>query len=407
MKLLYIHQYFKTPKDKSGARSYDLSKRFVENGIEVEVISSTNDETLKSKKKWVMKSIDNIKIHYIYLPYKNEMNSIQRIIVFFKFIWYATFKSLKIDVDLVLATSTPLTIGIPALIKKWKDKTPYIFEVRDVWPEVVISIGVIKNRVLKKILFFLEELVYQKADAIVPLSIDMKDSIVSRYPGLNAIIEVIPNMSVLERFNIREISRSNYISEKIGFKPRFSVLYAGTFGKVNGIDYVVNLAKKTLELDSSIVYILIGNGQMKENVIEKAKRMGVLNKNVFFLSSVPKSILPYYYNEVDMGSSFVIPIKELWANSANKFFDTLAASKPILINYEGWQKKVIEENNLGYVLPTEINLNEAEKFVRYTLKKQEIDNQSINALNKAKESYSREIAVNKYCLVFNKILKIK
>ena len=107
-----------------------------------------------------------------------------------------------------------------------------------------------------------------------------------------------------------------------------------------------------------------------------------------------------------MGSSFVIPIKELWANSANKFFDSLAASRPVLINHKGWQKDVIEKDNIGYVLPENLDENSVRKFVEYTYDKELYKQQSLNALNKAKDSYSLEIAVKKYLSIINNIRNV-
>ena len=404
MKLIYLHQYFKFPDETGGTRSYDLATSFVKKGIEVVVVTATSDINHKSKKKWKVLERDGLLVNYIYLPYGNHLSYFQRSFVFFKFLWFSTFRLLKLKGDFVLATSTPLTIGIPALFKKWFGKTPYIFEVRDVWPEAVIAIGAIRNKMMQKLLYLLERVVYKNASAVVPLSTDMQKSIVNRYPQFTDKSSV-----VIE--NISEINRFQNIEDKIdlenitGFKPRFSVLYAGTFGKVNGIDRVIDLAQKTLLIDNRLIYILIGAGAEKENVIQLAKDTGVYGKNVFILDSISKNELPKWYNTVSMGSSFVIDIKELWANSANKFFDTLAAGKPILINHEGWQADVIKDFNIGFVLPPLISNEDAGRFVEYTQNVNIIQEQQVNALSIAKERYSLERAVEKYMDVFDKIAR--
>ena len=300
-----------------------------------------------------------------------------------------------------MATSTPLTIGIPAIIKKWVHKTPFIFEARDIWPEAVIAIGAIKNKILQKILFFLEHLIYKNAAAIVPLSVDMKNSIISRYPKLaEKPIEVIENIAEINRFQTGDTNKTSFLKNKIGFQPRFTILYAGAFGKVNGLKYVIELARNLASIDPTIVFILIGSGAEKKELISKAKEEGVLNKNIFFLDSVSKQDLPQLYHECNMGSSFVIPIKELWANSANKFFDSLAAGKPILINYKWWQKEVINKEKIGYVLPTKINDEAVKNFATYTHDKILLQKQQKNALNIAKESYATNVAVAKYNHLF-------
>ena len=138
-------------------------------------------------------------------------------------------------------------------------------------------------------------------------------------------------------------------------------------------------------------------------IIKKATDKGVLNKNVFIFNTVSKQDLPQLYFECDMGSSFVIPVKELWANSANKFFDTLAAGKPVLINYNGWQKELINKENIGHVLPVTINDNVIKEFALYSKKKELIAKQQKNALNIAKANYATDIAVVKYNMIFKNI----
>jgi glycosyltransferase involved in cell wall biosynthesis len=409
VKITYLHQYFKFPHESGGTRSYDLATGFVASGHLVELITSTSDKKLKTSNRWTKIEQNGLVVHYIYLPYGNHLSYFKRSVVFFQFLWFSTFKLLSLKGDVVLATSTPLTIGIPALLKKSIHKTPFIFETRDVWPEAVIAIGAIKNKYLQQILYLLESVIYRNAAAIVPLSLDMKHSIVSRYPKLAAKpIEVIENISEINRFENGYNKEKSVLKDKIGDIPRFTVLYAGTFGRVNGIDYVIALAEKLIHLDSTIVFVLIGDGAEKKAIIQEAKGKGVLNKNVFILDSVSKQELPQLYFECAMGSSFVIPVKELWANSANKFFDTLAAGKPILINHNGWQKEVITKENIGYVLPDVINDDMAKNFAVYSQNKTLIANQQINALNIAKQNYSLDAAVLKYNKIFKNIFaKVK
>ena len=404
MNILYIHQYFKFPNEFGGTRSFDLATEFVVSGHHVEVITSTSDGKYKTDKTWTKIEQNGLVVHYMYLPYGNHLSYFRRSLVFLQFIYFSTLKLLSLKADIVLATSTPLTIGIPALIKKWIHKTPFVFEVRDVWPEAVIAIGVIKSKILQKMLYKLEHFIYNNAAAIVPLSEDMKRSIVSRYPELSKKpIEVIENISEINRFQNNYKKESHLIRQRIGIEPRFIILYAGTFGRVNGIGYVIEFAEKLFRIDPSIVFVLIGDGAEKESVIRSVKNKEILNKTVFILDPIPKESLPQFYSECDMGSSFVIPVKAFWANSANKFFDTLAASKPILINYEGWQKEVIENENIGFVLPEVLDNVSICNFAKYTKNKLLIEQQSFNALNLAKNRYSLTIAKNKYLSIFSRI----
>jgi len=406
MKIIYLHQYFKFPNESGGTRSFDLASGFIKSGHQVEMITSRSEMKYNTGKRWVKIEQMGLVVHYIYLPYGNHLSYFQRSLVFLKFLWFSTFKLLSLKGDVILATSTPLTIGIPALVKKWVHNTPFVFEARDVWPEAVIAIGAIKNKLMQKALYFLEKIIYSNAVAIVPLSVDMKHSIVSRYPKLtNKPIVVIENISEIHRFQNEYDNQHDIINKLFGVTPRFLVLYAGTFGKVNGMEYVIDLAEKSLILDNELVYILVGSGAEKENTIALSKEKGVWQKNVFVFDAISKRELPQWYANVDMGSSFVIPIKELWANSANKFFDTLAAGKPILINHQGWQKEVIEKDNLGYVLPEQLTDENVQDFVSYTQDKMLQETQKKNAFNKAKAFYSLDVAVEKYLTIFKAVVK--
>jgi glycosyltransferase involved in cell wall biosynthesis len=406
LEILYLHQYFKFPYESGSTRSYDLSKGFIKYGHQVKVITTTNNELYKTSDRWIKLEKEGLIVYYMYLKYENHLSYFQRTIVFIKFLFFSTIKLLSIKGDVVLASSTPLTIGIPALIKKWVHKTIFIFEVRDVWPEAVIAIGAIKNKLLQKILFCLEFIIYKNAASIVTLSVDMKQSIISRYPGLTTKpIQVIENISEINRFQNNFNKEYSILKKIIGFKPRFTILYAGTFGRVNGINYVIKLAEEIIKIDATIVFLLVGDGYEKKSIIQDAQHKLLLNKNVFILDSISKHELPQLYYECSMGSSFVISIKDLWANSANKFFDTLAAGRPILLNYKGWQKNVIETNNIGYVLPEIITEYSLKNFILYTRNELLHIQQRKYALKIATESYSLNIALSKYQLVFQEIFR--
>lgn len=398
MRLLYIHQYFCFPEQSNGTRSYDLATSFVKRGIDVCVISS-DTQNIQRKERWQVFERDGIKFYMLNCPYNNSMSFGQRIKSFLKFMWFATVKTLQIHCDCVLATSTPLTIAVPALIRKWIKRTPFIFEVRDVWPEVPIKMGFIKNRLAIKLLYWFEKLVYKNSFAIVPLSSGMNRSIKERYPNTKSF--VIPNISEINRF--AKVEQKVHIPFEI--KDKKIVLYAGTFGIVNGLKYVVNLAAETSKLDNNVVYLLFGSGKEKDKVIEYAKEKGVLDKTVYICNPVSKQDLPYLYSIASVGSSFVIDCPVLWDNSANKFFDTLAAGRPVLINHEGWQAETIRKNDIGFVLPPKVTEKVAKQFVSYMNDSVRLGKQGENAINLAKKEYCLEVAVDRYLLILNKIRK--
>jgi len=399
MKLLYIHQYFAFPDIHSSTRSYDLASAFVKKGIEVTVITTTTKiKGLNERKRWNYIKRDGISLWVLTNIYYQQMSPGQRLKAFLVFMFFATIRAMKIRCDLVLATSSPLTVAVPALLKRLMNRTPYIFEVRDIWLETLIRIGFIRNRFLIMILRSFEKIVYNNAYLIVPLSVDMETVIINTCNHANTV--VIPNISEIIRFQ-SEIYSFN-IDLDIDLKSKRTVLYAGAIARGNGIKYVADLAIRFYRLNPEVIFVIIGVGNEKEMIINYCKNCGILNKNIFFLAPVPKESLPYLYSVCTIGSSFVIDNPILWANSANKFFDTLAAGKPVLINYLGWQADLIQREALGYVLPPRITDQDIFLFNNYINDDNLLEEHSKNALAIAKRYFSLEVAAEKYLDIFNK-----
>lgn len=407
MKIIYIHQYFSLPSCPGGTRSYDLASRFSKANHEVEVITTSAflEASQKFSKGWNVVEHEGIKLHVLQLSYSNKQPFPKRILTFCRFLVAASIRILKIKGDVVLATSTPITIAIPAIVKKAVHKTPFIFEVRDVWPEVPIAMGVIKNRFIQNVLNIFEKRVYKASAHIVPLSEDMKESILRRTQTAAGKLTVIPNISEIERFSLFN-PNTNLFSKLLGYKPEKVVLYAGTLGLVNGIKYLVDLAFYTQSINPSIKYIVFGDGAEKEELVQYARIKGVLNQTFYFFAPVPKAQLPQIYYECTVAVSSVIPIKELWSNSANKFFDCFAAGRPIVINHLGWQARVIEKKKVGFVLDyhTSNIPHEAERICQYLSNADLLSLQGENAKRLAEREYSLDVATNNYLKVLNNVV---
>ena len=174
MKILYIHQYFVIPSEPGGTRSYWIARELVKRGHQVTMITSATKNHPEGRV-----NIDGIDVVYVKNPaYSNYMSAPRKIWSFVAFIRnaYKMAKREK-DVDIVFATSTPLTIGAIALWLKTRKKWKYVFEVRDLWPEFPIEIGAIKNKLAIWGLRKFEKRIYDKAEHVVALSPGMKEGV--------------------------------------------------------------------------------------------------------------------------------------------------------------------------------------------------------------------------------------
>ena len=127
MKIIYLHQYFNTPNMSGGTRSYEMAKRLVLKGHDVHMITSLREPT--QNRSWFTSNIDGIKVHWLPVKYTNKMSFQRRIKSFFQFAIKSSLKAASIKADIIFATSTPLTIALPAVYASKKQNIPLVFEV--------------------------------------------------------------------------------------------------------------------------------------------------------------------------------------------------------------------------------------------------------------------------------------
>jgi glycosyltransferase involved in cell wall biosynthesis len=149
---------------------------------------------------------------------------------------------------------------------------------------------------------------------------------------------------------------NNYIPKK----SDKLVIYTGAFGHVNDVKYLIKIAGELKNINNRIKFIIAGEGVEQQNIYSMSKKLGVLDNSVFIINPLEKSKIPLLYSKASIVSSLFINLKELWNNSANKFFDGLAAGKPIMINYSGWQRSLLEKHNAGFYVPFDNHLKGAE-----------------------------------------------
>lgn len=341
MKIVYLHQYFNTPEMTGGTRSFEMASRLVKAGHEVHVITTWREETARDE--WYVTDEAGIHVHWLPLAYSNYLSYFERIKVFFRFAFRATQRACALDADVVFATSTPLTIAIPGVLAAKKRKVPLVFEVRDLWPEMPIAMGAIRSPLAKFAARKLEHWAYSNSAVVVALSPGMKEGVVrTGYPAER--VAVIPNGCDIDYFDLAADDEGKYAWND----GRPVLLYAGTFGRVNSVGYMVRLAQESLSIGSNVSFVLVGDGAEKDKVLSLAESSGVLNVNLFFESSVRKKDIPSLMSKASMCSNLVVDIPEARANSANKFFDSLAAGRPIFINHGGWMHELVSKYGCGY-----------------------------------------------------------
>jgi len=351
MKVLYLHQYFTTPDLSGGTRSYEMARRLVAKGHEVTMITSSAflDESWAPTPGWHVRDCEGIRVEVLHLPYSNRDSFARRIRTFLSFMTACSRRAASREADVVFATSTPLTIAIPGVVAKWRRRVPMVFEVRDLWPELPIAVGALTNPLLKAAARGLERFAYRNSERVVALSPGMADGVAATgYPRDR--IAMIPNSSDRDLFVATEQEAAEFRSAHDWLGDRPLVVYTGTLGIINGVSYMADMARRALDIDPEVRFLVVGNGMELEKVKGRAAELGVLDRNFFMLPPQPKRTLPALLRAADMATSLFLPLEPMWNNSANKFFDALAAGCPAAINYGGWQADVLRETGAGVLL---------------------------------------------------------
>lgn len=333
MKILYLHQHF---QKKAGAtRSYEFSKRFLQRGHDVTLITGTGKSEQTEEGINVVSTATN---------YDQKMSKGRRIAAFGHFMLGSFWRGLTCrNVDVIYATSTPLTVGFIGLLLSKVKRVPLVFEVRDVWPDVPVQLGYITNPLLIRMLTRMEKMIYNGASEIIALSPAMKTMIVSK--GVDAekitVVENVANNDLVAKIEVEpcvDESLQQWIAN------RFVVVHPGTMGEVNGLQHLLSVAAH-VKKDAHIGFLLIGEGSEKAALQEQVTAMQL--DNVKIVDSMPKEAVFSVMKQCDIGAMSVKDERILWDNSANKFFDFLAVGLPVVLNYKGWQHEVLQESGAG------------------------------------------------------------
>lgn len=347
MKITYIHQYFTTPDQGGGTRSYEMGRRLVRMGHQVNMITTRRDSGFGW---WRVRIIEGMHIHELGVPYSNDMGNARRVLAFLHFAIAASWRASMLGTDLVFASSTPLTVAVPGMIASFLRRKPMVFEVRDMWPDVPIALGALKSPWSRWAARALERLVYARANHVVALAPGMRDDIITK--GCDPTkVTVIPNGCDLELFRPDPSARiaANGLIPQLGDGPL--VVFTGTIGRANGLGYLADVAAEMREIAPAIRFVVVGDGAQRGMVEARAREVGVLNTSMFFLGHQPKPDAAKWVVAADMVVCLFTGPRVVWKDAVqNKFFDALAAGKPTASNFEGYQSIVAKEAGIGIIL---------------------------------------------------------
>ena len=394
MHVLYIHQYFRTPDQTSGTRSYEMAQRLIRAGHNVSMICGATEPTNTSIKPGTVahNPIDGIDVYQIAEPYSSAMSFAKRWFVFRKFAKKAfqVAKTLK-NVDLVFATSTPLTVGDPGRKAAKYHQCPFVFEVRDLWPELPVAMGIVRFWPLQWYLKRMELRAYRAADRCIALAPGIKEGIAETgFPQDK--ISVIPNSCDIDLFMPAESNAEVDRDPRFGHPGDFRLVFTGAHGLANGLDAVLDAVGEIKKRGiTGVRFCFAGTGGKKPYLMERAKHEG-LNDYISWIEPVTKRELAKILPQMDVGMQILKNVPAFYrGTSPNKFFDYLASGIPVLNNYPGWLAEYIIENNCGVVVPPDGPVAFADTVIQMTAMRDELKAMGCHARKLAEKTFSRDM----------------
>lgn len=345
MHILIIHQAFASLDEPGGTRHHEFACLLAARGHSVTVIASPvsyitgSASAASTSPAQAADDLGGVRILRARVYSAHHKSFVHRMLAFFSFMLSSFWIGLRLrDIDLVWGTSPPIFQGVTAWLLARLKGARFVFEVRDLWPQFAVAVGVLRNPVLIAASESLERLLYRRADCVIVNSPGFLEHV--RRLGA-ARVELVPNGADPAMFDLQADGSDFRRMHKFG--DRFVALYAGAHGMSNGLELLLDAGR--LLQDTAIQIVLIGDGKEKPSLMAHAKVLGL--SNVLFLPAVPKREMPAVLAGADAGIAILRPIAAYKTTYPNKVFDYMAAGRPVLLAIDGVIRDVVEAAECG------------------------------------------------------------
>lgn len=354
MKILLINQVFVSPEEPGHTRHFEMGQYLKQRGHELIIVASdlnyqTGQRTVERRGLYAEQNFDGIRVLRSYMYPAIHRSYFWRVIAFFSFMFSSIWTALRVkDVDLVLGTTPPIFQAVSALVVASLRGKPFLLEVRDLWPEFGISMGVLKNPLIIALSRWLENFLYKRANHILVNSPAYREYMLAKGVPENKVTYIAYGTDV-DMFN-PSIDGSS-VRKELKVEDKFVVLYAGALGQANDIGTLLRAAER-LKNEESIRFVLFGDGKERARLESEANTKNLTN--VIFAGTRPKKDMPLIVASADVCLAILQDIPAFRTTYPNKVFDYMAAGRASVIVIDGITRELIESSRGGvYVHPAD------------------------------------------------------
>lgn len=350
MKILFLSHYFPPEGNAPASRTYDNSKRWVEAGHEVTVLTcapNVPDGKVYAgyrNKLWQKEWIDGIRVVRIWTFIAPNKGAVRRILNYLSYLVSALFFGLFLPKpDILVATSPQFFCGIAGMLLAKLRRIPRILEIRDIWPESIEAVGALKKSLLTRMLEAIELWMYDAADRIVTVGTGYLRKLIER--GVpEAKIDVITNGADLE-FYQPGLPDENFRQE-YGLRDKFVAAYVGTLGMASGLEVALQASRQLKEEgDDSIRFLLVGDGAQKEALARQVREESLTH--VVFTGRLPKERMPDVLRSVDICFIHLKKSELFKTVLPSKLFEAFAVGRAVVLGVDGSAHEVLESADGG------------------------------------------------------------
>lgn len=403
MHVLLIHQAFVTTGEAGGTRHIEISRFLVQAGHRVTIITSPvsylTGETKHGDTPKREENIDGIRVLYAKTSRGMHKGFFPRLWAFFSFMFSSFWLGLRVPgVDIVWGTSPNLFQACSAWAVARVRRVKFLLEIRDLWPDFAIGMGVLKNPVFIYLARRLEKFLYRYANQIVVNSPGFIPHI-QKISGKKAIL--VPNSADVDMFVGTDRGKSFRAANGID-DDRFVLMYTGAHGPANDLWTALDGAQLLMSLCPKVLLVFVGSGKEKAALMERAKEMALTN--VLFLDPVSKAEIKNVIAGADAGLAILKAIPEFTTTYPNKVFDFMAAGKPVLCQIDGVIRSVVERYRAGvFAVPGDAR-SLADAAMRLANDPADCRMMGVNGRNAIRTDFSREKTAEKFLAALERLL---
>ncbi len=407
MNIAVIHQYYLHRDDAGISRFNQFAKYWTAAGHNVTIICGTvhymtGIQSQAYAGKYIVETQENgITVIRCHVSEEYNKHFFGRMKGYFSFMLSSLVAVMRMPRhDVVIATSPPLFVGIPGVIASWKWRSPFVFEVRDLWPDSAIELGVLTNRLLVLLSYAVEKFLYRSAAKINTLGPGYRDALIKKKHITPDRISMISNGADADI--LIPTKGRDAVREEFGWTNTTVVTYIGAHGIANHLEQILDTAELMRESHTHIRFVLMGSGMRRQALMDSARTRGLAN--VQFIDPQPKNEVANFIYASDICLAVLKKADVFKTVYPNKIFDYMVCKKPIIVAIDGAARELVETARAGVFVEPENPKQLMDAVIALADNQDERDRLGENGSLYVQEHFSRETLAKAYLDILQSLI---